>query len=269
MLDRLAGASRRFQVHALVELDVSEARARIRDAPERVSWSAFVIASTARAIARHPCLNARMAGNRLVVFDRVDIGATVERQAEGRPVLDVMVVPGADRLSCTEITRLLHDAKVGPTPRHGQRRLVTQLLRLPGPLRRAAIRVAARRPGVSATFGPAVGVTSIGMFTRGWGWAIPLAPLTVIVTVGAVVERPVVRDGVVVARPMLPLTLSFDHAVVDGAPATRFVDTLRDLVETAAALAESPEGRPADPDQMSRKTSMVAPSAFSRSARSS
>jgi pyruvate/2-oxoglutarate dehydrogenase complex dihydrolipoamide acyltransferase (E2) component len=37
---------------------------------------------------------------------------------------------------------------------------------------------------------------------------------------------------------MLPLTLSFDHAVVDGAPAARFVETLRALIETAAAFGD-------------------------------
>lgn len=269
VLDRLAGAGRRFQVHALVELDVSEARARIRTAPEPVTWTAFVVASVARAVAAHPELNARMSGSRVITFDRVDIGATVERSGEGRPVLDIVVVRGADRLDCVEITRMLHEAKTGPALEHPARGLVALVVRLPGPLRRTAVRLVARRPAVSATFGPAVGVTSIGMFTHGWGWAIPLAPLTIIATVGAVVERPVVLDGVVVARPMLPLTLSFDHAVVDGAPAARFVETLRDLVETAAALNEPAAGPSWDPGQMSRKTSIVAPRALRRSARSS
>ena len=49
-------------------------------------------------------------------------------------------------------------------------------------------------------------------------------------------DRPAVRDGVIVVRPMLPLTLSFDHAVIDGAPAARFTETLRSLIETAAAF---------------------------------
>ena len=44
VLDRLAGASRRFQVHALVELDVTEAKRRIEDAEPRVSWTGFLIA---------------------------------------------------------------------------------------------------------------------------------------------------------------------------------------------------------------------------------
>lgn len=241
MLDRLAGASRRFQVHALVELDVTAAAARIAGAEPRVSWTGFVIATLGRAVARHPEVNARKAGNRILFFDRVDLGATVERQWEGRTVLDVVTIPDADRKTCAEITALLHETKYGPGSPQRLSGVTAWIVRLPGPLRRAAIRMAATRPSVAASFGPAVGVTSIGMFSSGWGWAIPLAPLTVIATVGGIVDRPVVHEGRIVARPMLPLTLSFDHAVVDGAPAARFTETLRTLVETAAALGNASE----------------------------
>lgn len=239
VLDRLAGASRRFQVHALVELDVTRASSWIEEAEPRVSWTGFLIASVARAVASHPEVNTRKAGNHLLSFDRVDIGATVERHWRGRTVLDIVVITEADQRSCAEVTDILHRAKYGPGQPHRSKGLTAQLVRLPGPLRRAAIRVAGTRPGVAATFGPAVGVTSIGMFSEGWGWAIPLAPLTVIATVGGVTERAVVRDGQVVARPMLPLTLSFDHAVIDGAPAARFTETLRSVVESAAAFDDA------------------------------
>jgi pyruvate/2-oxoglutarate dehydrogenase complex dihydrolipoamide acyltransferase (E2) component len=119
---------------------------------------------------------------------------------------------------------------------------MARVMRLPGPLRRAAIRAAGTRPAVAAGFGPAVGVTSVGMFADVWGWAVPLSPLTVIVSVGGVADRAVVREGQVVVRSMLPLTLSFDHAVVDGAPAARFTETLRELVESASALDEPVTG---------------------------
>jgi pyruvate dehydrogenase E2 component (dihydrolipoamide acetyltransferase) len=234
----LTSASRRFQVHALVELDVTVATDRLRRAESSVSWTGFVIATVARAVAQHPEVNARKAGNKVLYFDRVDIGATVERQADGRVVLDIATLEKADAMSSSQITQILREAKYGPPPRHDQSTLTAALVRLPGPLRRTAIRVAATRPAISATFGPAVGVTSIGMFTHGWGWAIPVAPLTVIVTVGTVVDRPAVHQGQIVARPMLPLTLSFDHAVIDGAPAARFTETLRTLTESAAALDE-------------------------------
>jgi pyruvate/2-oxoglutarate dehydrogenase complex dihydrolipoamide acyltransferase (E2) component len=243
VLDRLVGASRRFQVHALLELDVTEAAARISAADSRVSWTGFVIASVARAVAQHPDVNCRKAGNAILYFDRVDVGATVERHWQGRTVLDVVMIPDADRRTCAEITDILRRAKFGPGQAHPQRGLTRALMRMPGPMRRAGIAMAARRPKVAATFGPAVGVTSIGMFTRSWGWAIPVAPLTVTVTVGGVADRPVVHHGEIVARPTMPLTLSFDHAVVDGAPATRFTETLRTLVETAAAFSVTADSR--------------------------
>lgn len=236
MLDRLAGASRRFQVHALLELDVTAAATRLEAAQSRVTWTGFVIATLARAVARHPEVNARKAGNRILFFDRVDLGATVERQWQGRTVLDVVTIPDADRTSCAEISELLHETKYGPGSTQPLTGVTAWVVRLPGPLRRTAIRAIATRPRVAATFGPAIAVTSIGMFSSGWGWAIPLAPLTVIATVGGVVDRPVVRDGRVVARPMLPLTLSFDHSVIDGAPAARFTETFRALIESAAAF---------------------------------
>lgn len=238
VLDRLAGANRRFQVHALLELDVTRAKACILAAEPRVSWTGFVIASVARAVAQHPDVNARKAGATIVSFDRVDVGATVERHWEGRTVLDIVVIPDADAKSCGELSEVLHRAKFGPGQPHPPHGVTRVLMRMPGPIRRAGIRVIGRRPALAASFGPAVGVTSVGMFTRGWGWAVPVAPLTVTVTVGGVADRPVVRDGVVVARPMLPLTISFDHAVVDGAPAARFTETLRTIVETAAAFPD-------------------------------
>lgn len=245
VVDRLFGALRRFPIHGLVEFDVERARSAIAGSGPPVSWTGFVIATVARAVALHPEVNSRRAGNRVLYFDRVDIGATVERYGPGRLVLDITAVRDADRKSCAAISEELRRAKLGSErllPRHGA--VAGQLWRLPGPLRRSLVRAAGTRPRVAATFGPAVGVTSLGMFGNGGGWAIPLSPLTLVVTVSGVVERPVVRSGNVVIRPMLPLTLTFDHAVVDGGPAARFVETLRELTETAAAFEGAPARGP-------------------------
>lgn len=243
VLDRLASASRRFQVHALLEVDVTEPAARILDSQRRVSWTGFVISSLAMALAQHPEVNARKAGKDILYFDRVDIGATVERCWQGRTVLDILTIPDADRMSCSDITELLHRTKYGPGQPHALHGLTRALVRLPGPLRRTAIRMAGVRPSVAASFGPAVGVTSVGMFSESWGWAIPVAPLTVTATVGGVTERPMVYDGQILPRTLMPMTLSFDHAVVDGAPAARFTETLRTVLETAAAF-DPPEREP-------------------------
>ena len=127
VLDRLAGASRRFQVHTLIELDVTVPKAQLSDVEPHVSWTGFVVATLARAVALHPEVNARKAGNRILYFDRVDVGATVERQWEGRTTLDIVGIRDADRASCAEISRILHEAKYGPGQSHRQSALTAQL----------------------------------------------------------------------------------------------------------------------------------------------
>jgi len=77
----------------------------------------------------------------------------------------------------------------------------------------------------------------------------PSGTAHLVVTVGRVVNRPVVKDDRVVVRPMLPLTLSFDHSIVDGAPAARFAETLRGLIETGEAFSRPPQGDHDEPQE--------------------
>ena len=103
------------------------------------------------------------------------------------------------------------------------------------------MRTLARVPSAAARFGPAIGVSSLGMFGTGWG--IPISPMTLMVTVGGITRRPAVERGVLVERELLPLTLSFDHSVIDGAPAARFAATLGAILEGCAVLDDDGQTR--------------------------
>jgi hypothetical protein len=70
-------------------------------------------------------------------------------------------------------------------------------------------------------------------------WFLPVSSATVVVTVGGIVERPVLGGGGLEAREHLCLTHSFDHAIVDGAPAARFVRRLTQLLGSGEALLEA------------------------------
>jgi pyruvate dehydrogenase E2 component (dihydrolipoamide acetyltransferase) len=61
-------------------------------------------------------------------------------------------------------------------------------------------------------------------------------PQAAILGVGRIADRPVAREGAVVVRPMITLSLSFDHRIVDGAPAARFLQRVKQLVERPLAL---------------------------------
>ena len=79
-------------------------------------------------------------------------------------------------------------------------------------------------------------VSNLGMYGLDSFDAIINPPQVAILAVGAVRERAVVQDGAVVAAPVMTLTLSADHRVVDGAVAAQFLATLAELLEKPAPL---------------------------------
>jgi hypothetical protein len=77
-----------------------------------------------------------------------------------------------------------------------------------------------------------VGVTSVGMFGDGIGWGVPTASATTTnITIGGIGRRQ--------AREVLCLTVSVDHDIVDGAPAARFTQRLKELIEEGHGLADA------------------------------
>jgi len=106
-------------------------------------------------------------------------------------------------------------------------------LTLPSAVRSLAWRAVLRNPFWFKRSGGTVGMSAVGMFGGGGGWGIPIAPCTLMVTVGGIATRPRYVAGELCERDMLSLTLTFDHAIVDGAPAARFARRLTELVESA------------------------------------
>jgi len=84
--------------------------------------------------------------------------------------------------------------------------------------------------------GSTVTLTSLGALGGIVSTPVINRPEVAIVGVNRIVERPVMRAGAVVARSMMNLSSSFDHRVVDGIDAARFVQALRTMLETPALL---------------------------------
>ena len=76
----------------------------------------------------------------------------------------------------------------------------------------------------------------VGMFGEGGGWGLSVPLYTLGVLLGGISEKPIAVDGQVQVREVLSVTLSFDHDVVDGAPAARFAQTFKELVESGHGL---------------------------------
>lgn len=228
-------------IHAFTEVDVSVPRRLIAEhrarTGERLSLTAYVVACLARAIAEHPGCNALRSGGRLYLLDEVTISVLVERVIDGRQVPEPLVIRGADRLPYPQIHAALRAAQAPTTAPLGGLSGMAWLPRLiPPALFTAFVRIAARSVGMARRYG-VVGVTATGMFGPSPLWMLPLSSATVTVAIGSIVERPVWVDGRVEPREHLCLTLSFNHDIVDGAPAARFTRRLAELLAGGEMVA--------------------------------
>jgi pyruvate/2-oxoglutarate dehydrogenase complex dihydrolipoamide acyltransferase (E2) component len=128
------------------------------------------------------------------------------------------------------------------------------MMAAPWPLPRLGtrlIRAAGRRdPSRLVSAAGTVGLTALGMAARGGGWGLAPAGQSLLLVVGGIARKPAVIGERVEPRDILSLTVGFDHDVVDGAPAARFIHRLTDLIESGHRLEDAlqdsaaPAGRP-------------------------
>lgn len=240
---------RAHKTRGLIEIDVTEARKYLRDheatTGESLSFTAFVIACLALAVDEDKALNAcRMGARRLAIFDDVDVALPIERDMWGRKQPIVYSVRGANRKSVREITREIRSAQVAAVETKWEGfRMEKWLVRVPLTALRGLWVIfwwaRGRYPRLQKRYGGTVGLTSVGMFAHGGGWAIPFDYHTLDVALGGIAEKPGVVDGRIAIRDYLCVTLSFDHDIIDGAPAARFVSRFRELVESGYGIHEA------------------------------
>ncbi len=233
-------ASKRHIIHGFLELDVTEARHIIAatkgEDGQPLSFTAFVVASLGRALQQHPKVQAyRDVLGRLVVFHDVDVSTIVEPSpgAVGVPHL----VRGAQARSVSDISEEIRSVQVSAHPWGKMERFVALGARMPRFARLAYMRIYKLNPAAFKSIAGTTSVSSIGMFGKRAGWGIGfLAYHTVGLLVGGIAETPIAHQGAIALRECLYVTLSFDHDIIDGAPAARFARTFSDLVESASVL---------------------------------
>jgi pyruvate/2-oxoglutarate dehydrogenase complex dihydrolipoamide acyltransferase (E2) component len=228
-------------MHGLFEVDITTARRLLAEDTPPLSLTAFVIASLGRAAAAFPQVHAyRDWRGRLVEHRHVDVQTLIEVPTDQGPFGLVHVVRDADIRGVADISAELRTVKADPDTTTTTGRMLTTVApaagRVPG-LYRAMFAAMSRSRRVHLATGT-VQVTAVGMFAEGGGFAIaPPTLASLVVVVGGVSKRPQVVGDRIEARDVLDLTVTIDHNVVDGAPATRFAAELRHLLHTAAVLA--------------------------------
>ena len=242
-------ASQKHTIHALIEVDVTKPRRMIQEhktrSGEALSFTAFVITCLGKAIDRNKRMHAyRDWRNRLIIFDEVDVNTMVEAEAGGRKRVIPHWVRAANKRTLRDIHDELRTTKAKPeqTREFG----VQWLGLLPAFIWDIFFWFIFKNPlWLKKSFGT-VGMTSVGMFGKGSGWAIPFGLHTLDIALGGIAEKPGVVDGRIEIREYLCMTISFDHDIIDGAPAARFTQHLKELIESGYGVEEFITGESSD-----------------------
>ena len=201
------------RVTLVTEVDATafvETRARLKEAVSdewgfAPGYTDLLVTIVARALREYPYMNARLNGETIEQLAHVNVGVAVDAE---RGLL-VPVVRDADQM--------------------GLRELGTRFREVVG-------RAQEGKSLPDELTGGTFTITNLGMFDIDAFTPVMNPPELAILGVGRIAPRPVVLEGEVVVRQMVTLSLAFDHRLVDGAPAARFLQRIKRLVENPYLL---------------------------------
>jgi pyruvate dehydrogenase E2 component (dihydrolipoamide acetyltransferase) len=196
------------QLSAITEVDVTEMvrfRDLVRDEYQsddsiKVSYNDIVIMAAARALMRHPIMNSTLIGEEILVHDTVHMGIAVA----------------------------LSEGLIVPKLRHAERKT---LLQIASESRALAKKAREQALSIEEVTDGTFTISNVSMFGVDGFTPVLNPPETGILGVGRVMEKPAVFGGEITIRQMMTLSLTFDHRVVDGAPAMAFLRTLARFLE--------------------------------------
>jgi pyruvate dehydrogenase E2 component (dihydrolipoamide acetyltransferase) len=166
----------------------------------RLTLTDLIIKITAKALEDNPSLNCSYVDGGVKLFKRIDIGLVTA--VEGGLV--VPVIRQADKKSLVEITQARAEL-----------------------VQKARERALSKEEMKGSTFT----ISNMGMFEIDQFSAIIQPPEAAILAVGRITDKAVVRNGEILVRPMMTLTLSIDHRVLDGAMGAKFLQSLKHYLE--------------------------------------
>ena len=203
-------ASKKTSAHVYTVFEVEmtkvvEARERHRDEFERrngfkLTYTPFFVRAAVEAIRDIPVINSSVEGTNLIYKRDVNVGIAVALEAG----LIVPVIKRADEKNFLGVARAVQEL---------------------------AERARAKRLSVDDVQGGTFTITNPGSFGGLFGLPIINQPQVAILGVGAIEKRPVVRDDAIAIRSMAYLSLSYDHRVIDGAVAEKFLGRIKQFLE--------------------------------------
>ncbi|MEZ7856340.1 MAG: 2-oxo acid dehydrogenase subunit E2 [Polaribacter sp.] len=196
-----------FSLNIEVHMDSAMAsRKTINSIPDtKVSFNDMVVKACAMALQKHPQVNTSWTDNNTIYHSHIHVGVAVAVD-DG---LLVPVVKHTNQMSLTQIGATVRD--------------------LAGKARHKKISPAEMQ-------GSTFTVSNLGMFGIENFTSIINQPNSAILSVGAIVEKPVVKNGQIIVGNTMKLTLTCDHRTVDGAVGAQFLQTLKTFIENPVTM---------------------------------
>jgi len=195
--------------YLIMEINMDKAvaaRKDINSIPDtKISFNDMVIKATAMALRKHPMVNSTWAGDKIIHHGDINVGVAVA-------IPDGLVVPvlkNTDFMSYSQISASVKD-----------------------------LASRARNKGLKANEmeGSTFTVSNLGMYGIQTFTSIINQPNSAILSVGAIIEKPIVRDGQIVPGNVMQVSLACDHRVVDGATGSEFLQTLKTYLENPLSM---------------------------------
>ena len=174
---------------------------------ERIGYTDILVFILAKILKEQPIINASLIDDKIVLWEDINIGVAVALpEEEYDSQLVVPVVHHADKMSLAEIHRAVSDI----VKRGREKRLTLEDFE-----------------------GGTFTLSNIGPLSSGYFYTTPIInqPQVAILGTGAIVKRPVVEDDQIVIRPVLNYNLTFDHRVINGAPAAKFSNRFMSVLQ--------------------------------------
>lgn len=248
-LDFLALGNKNHYVKSLIEVDVTEGRLNLLTHEQKtgikLSFTAWLLTCIGKATSEHKAVHSIMQGRKkIVIFDDVDISITVEKSINGIKAPMPLVIRKTNEKNIFQINEEIRSAQKeelsGATVlgKNTVKRKMKIYTSLPKFLRRFFTKKILKNPFKVKQHMGTIILTSVGMFGKVHGWPIPTTVHPLAFAVGGINKRAGVINNEIKIREYLTMTILFNHDVVDGAPAARFVSRLVFLIESGFGLNE-------------------------------
>ena len=242
--DYTTESRRKNTINAFGAANITQARKKLREHKEKtgesISFTAFLISCYARIVEKHKYpMNTLVKNNKdYYIFDEVDVQTNTERVIDGVKKPVNLTIRNAHIKTLREIHTEIRQGQKKKveltTGNKGGKKLIKIFPKLPRFIRKIIIHKIFTDPLLKKKILGTVGLTAAGMMAKDTdelGWAVYMTPHSCSLGIGSMAkEYKINKEGKVVERESLAVTLAFDHQVIDGGPAARFLQDLYHMV---------------------------------------